>query len=364
VVSKTVFAASILIAIIVTAGVTSGLFLALYKPASTSTSTGASVVQVTRYVGGLTADEAPAYAAEAQGYFAQNGIDVTPVILSGTSAAEVAVAASRSPNAFALGDLYDLASIAVNNASLNQLVETGSTGIVNPVGMIFLSSSNITKPTDLIGKTIGVPFGSESYNMFIPFLKNNGVNLTQVNIQNIGFSDLADALFAHKVTAIVEFASDYAALQPQGVSLGEPVSYILFSNYGLPPVGSGIVMQNNLVKNDPSVARAITNATLYGYWFCVKNPDQCVQDFVDINPSFNYSSTLVQWQSSLVYEVGYNATTLGSLTALQFGYINPTTAANIVSLSSSIQGLSPAPDATSLYTDQFVQQPPTSTSAS
>ena len=361
-VSKTVFAASILIAIILTAAVTSGLFLALYKPASTSSNTSSmsntGVVQVTRYVGGLTADEAPAYAAEAQGYFAQNGIDVTPVILSGTSAAEVAVAAGNSPNAFALGDLYDLASISVHNASLNQLVETGSTGTVNPVGMIFLTSSGITGPSSLVGKTIGVPFGSESYNMFIPFLKNNGVSLSQVNVQNIGFSDLGDALFAHSVDAIVEFASDYAALQPQGVSLNEPVSYILFSNFGLPPVGSGIIMQQNLVKNDPSVARAITNATLYGYYFCIKNPSQCVQDFVNINPSFNYTAALAEWQSSLIYEVGYNATSLGSLTALQFGYINPTTASNIVMLAVTVQGLTSTPAATSLYTDQFVQAPP------
>ncbi|MGA2664171.1 MAG: ABC transporter substrate-binding protein [Nitrososphaerales archaeon] len=355
--SKTIFIASVLIAIIATAAVTSGLFIAFYKT-GTSTTSSQGVTQVTRYVGGLTADEAPAYAAEAQGYFAQNGIDVTPVILSGTSAAEVAVAAGSSPDSFALGDLYDLASIAVNNASLNQLVETGSTGIVNPVGMIFLTSSGITGPSSLVGKTIGVPFGSESYNMFIPFLKNNGVSLNQVNIQNIGFSDLADALFAHSVDAIVEFASDYAALQPQGVSLNEPVSYILFSSYGLPPVGSGIVMQQNLVKNDPSVARAITNATLYGYYYCIKNPGPCVQDFVNINPSFNYTSALAEWQASLIYEVGYNATTIGTLTPLQFGYIAPTTASNIVTLAVSVQGLTSTPDATSLYTDQFVQQPP------
>jgi NitT/TauT family transport system substrate-binding protein len=356
VVSKGVFAAAVLIAIIATAAVTSGLFVAFYKPASSSSSP--KLVQVTRYVGGLTSDEAPAYAAEAEGYFAQNGIDVTPIILAGTSAAEIAVAASGSPNAFALGDLYDLAGIAVNNASLNQLVETGSSGTVNPVGMLFLQSSGISKPSDLIGKTIGVPFGSESYNMFIPFLKNNGISLSQVNIQNIGFADLADALFAHKVDAIVEFASDYAALEPQGVSLGEPASYILFSSYGLPPVGSGVVMQNNLVKNDPTIARAITNATLWGYWFCIKNPEKCSQDFVNINPSFNYTQTLAEWQSSLIYEVGYNATTLGTLTPLQYGYINPATATNIVNLAVQVQGLNATLSATSLYTDQFVQQPP------
>lgn len=358
-VSRTAFIASIVIAVIITAGVTSAVFITVYKPAATTASTGGiSAVQVTRFVGGLTPDEAPAYAAEAEGYFAQNGIDVTPVILSGTSAAEVAVAANHSPYSFALGDLYDITGIVANNASLNHLVLTGLTGTVNPVGMIFLDSSNISKASDIVGKTIGVPFGSESDNMFNAFLKTNGITQSQVNIQNIGFSDLADALFAHKVDAIVEFASDYAALEPQAVSNGEPASYILFSSYGLPPVGSGIVMQSNLVSKDPTIARAITNATLWGYWFCIKNPGPCAQDFVNINPSFNYTQVLDEWQSSLIFEVGYNATTLGSLTPLEYGYINATVANNIVSLAAQIQGLSSSSvNASSLYTDQFVTAP-------
>jgi NitT/TauT family transport system substrate-binding protein len=361
-VSKTVFAAGILIAIVATAGVTSGLFLAFYKPTSSSSSstssTQAAVVQVTRYVGGLTPDEAPAYAAEAQGYFAQNGIDVTPVILSGTSAAEIAVAESSSPYTFALGDLYDLVGITANNGSLNHLVETGSTGIVNPVGMIFLDSNNITKPSDLVGKTVGVPSGSESYNMFMAFLKVNNISPSQLTIDNIGFSELAAALLGKSVAAIVEFASDYAALEPQAAAQGEPASYILFSSYGLPPVGSGIVMQQNLVSKDPAVARAITNATLYGYYYCIKNPDPCAQDFVNINPSFNYTQTLAEWQSALTFEVGYNATTIGSLTALQYGYLNPSTASSIVSLAANLQGVTANISPTSLYTDQFVQPPP------
>lgn len=349
------FAAGVLIAIIATAGVTSGLFLAFYKPAGSSN---APLAQVTRYVGGLTPDEAPAYAAEAQGYFAQNGIDVTPVILSGTSAAELAVAESHSPNAFALGDLYDLVGITANNGTFNHLVETGMTGTVNPVGMIYLDSSGISKPSDLIGKTVGVPSGSESYNMFIAFLKVNNIATSQLTIQNIGFSELADALFSKSVAAIVEFASDYAALEPQAVSMGEPASYILFSSYSLPPVGSGIVMQQNLVNNDPAVARAITNATLYGYYYCIKNPGPCSQDFVNINPSFNYTQTLAEWQSALIFEVGYNATTLGTLTPLQYGYIPSATASNIVTLAAQIQGVTANISPTSLYTDQFVQAPP------
>ena len=293
-------------------------------PKSSTTQTNAGVVQVTRFVGGLTPDEAPNYAAEAQGYYAQNGIDVTPVVLSGTSAAELAVAESSSPYVFeGAGALYDLVGIAANNGSLNHVELTGMEGAVNPVGLIYLNTTGATiTPADLVGKTIGVPSGSESLNMFMAFLKTEGISPSQLTIDNIGFSDLGDALFSKSVFAIVEFISDYAALQPEAQSVGLSANYMLFSNYGLPPVGTGIVVQDNLVNNDPAVARAITNATLYGYIWCIKNPGPCAQDFVNINPSFNYTQTLQEWDSALTFEIGWNATTQGNLTPLQWGYIN------------------------------------------
>jgi len=90
-VSTRVFAVSLVIAILATAAATSAVFLTVYPPGS-----GKQVVGVTRYVGGLTTDEAPAYVPQAERYYLQNGIDVTPVILSGTSAAVQAVGADKT----------------------------------------------------------------------------------------------------------------------------------------------------------------------------------------------------------------------------------------------------------------------------
>src|SRR5579864_2935436 len=135
-VSTNVFIASIVIAIVITAGVTSAVFLYVVPPSSKSS----SVVTVTRYVGGLTDDEAPIYTALAEGYYLQNGIALNQVILSGTSAAVTAVASDRSGQAFALGDILDLVVLSTSNSSFPQVVETGSTGLVNPIAVMTLSS--------------------------------------------------------------------------------------------------------------------------------------------------------------------------------------------------------------------------------
>lgn len=351
-VSRTVFAVSILIAVIITAAATSAVFLTVLAPAPAKTN---QVVTVTRYVGGLTTDEAPVYAALAEGYYLQNNIALNQVILGGTSAAVTAVASDRSGYAFALGDILDLTVLTASNSSFPQVVETGSTGIVNPIAVMTLASSNITTPKDLIGKTIGVPFGSLSYKEFIPFLQKNGISLSQVTIQNIGFSTIDQALFSHKIDADVHFYASSISTEAQ--SFGEHLNVMFISQYGVPPIGSGVVMQQSLVKNNPTVAQGITNATLWGYWFCIKNPGPCAQDFVKENPNYNYSSVLSDVNSALYDEIGYNATSLGSMTPQQFGYINSTTVSNIVQLTTQLYNLTSSINPSSLYTNQFTKAP-------
>jgi NitT/TauT family transport system substrate-binding protein len=350
-VSKTVFVVSIIVAVIVTASVTSAVFITVLAPKTTS-----QVVTVNRYVGGLTDDEAPVYAAVAEGFYLQNHISLNQIILSGTSAAVTAVASDRSGNAFALGDILDITVLTAENSSFPQLIETGSTGIVNPIAVMTLASSHITKPTDLIGKKVGVPFGSLSYKEFIPFLTKNGVNPSQVTIENIGFDTIDQALFSHQIDADVHFYA--ASIATEAQSFGEQLSVMFISQYGVPPIGSGVTMQASLVKNNPTLAREITNATLWGYWFCIKNPDQCAQDFVKENPNYNFTSVDADWKSALYDEIGYNATTIDGWNALQFGYINGTEVSNIVQLTAQLYNLTSTPNPTTLYTNQFTQPPP------
>jgi len=368
VVSKKIITVAIVLAVIVIVGGAAAAFLVMQSPstASTSSSTTAAMstpqlVTVTRYVGGLTTDEAPVYTAIQEGFYQQNGITLNQVILSGTSAAVTATASDKTGYAFALGDILDLVVLSASNSSFPQVIQTGSTGIVNPIAVMTLATSNINTPQDLIGKTIGVPFGSLSYKEFIIFLQKNGVSLSQVNIENIGFDTIDQALFSHKIDADVHFYA--ASISTEAQSYGETLKVMFISQYGVPPIGSGIVMQKKLVTNDPTVAGGITNATLWGYWFCIKNPDQCAKDFVALNPNYNFTSVDSDWRSALVDEIGYNATTIDSMNALQFGYINGTQVANIVQLTTKLYNITTPIDPSTLYTNQFTQAPPTSSAS-
>jgi len=366
-VSKKIIVAIVLAILVVVGGGTAAFFMTQAPSSSSSTTmagtsttmaptTAVQLVTVNRYVGGLTTDEAPVYTAIVEGFYQQNGIQLNQIMLSGTSAAVTATASDRTGNAFALGDILDLVVLSASNSSFPRMVQTGSTGIVNPIAVMTLASSNINTPQDLIGKTIGVPFGSLSYKEFIIFLQKNGISTSQVNIQNVGFDTIDQALFSHKIDADVHFYA--ASISTEAESYGETLKVMFISQYGVPPIGSGVVMQQSLVTNNPSLARGITNATLWGYWFCIKNPDQCARDFVTLNPNYNDTSVASDWKSALVDEVGYNATTIGNWNALQFGYINGTQVANIVQLTSKLYNITTTIDPSTLYTNQFTEVPP------
>ena len=151
-ISTKVFTASLILAVVLSSVVTSAYFLTL-APSSTSAPS-KQMVTMTRYVGGLTDTESPWYAADVEGYYRQNGITISYVNLEGTSAAVNAVAADRTGIAFTVGSLVDILVYQTNNPTGTKLVSVASFGNVNPVGVLYLKSSGISKAEDLVGKTV------------------------------------------------------------------------------------------------------------------------------------------------------------------------------------------------------------------
>ncbi len=361
-VSNRIFVVSLVIAVILSSGITSAYFMSISTP-PTPVAQQVPIIQVTRYVGGLTPDEAPLYAAQYEGFFLQNHIVITQIALGGLVASLQAVANDHSGTAFTISDLLDLTVLTSRNSTLPTLIQTANTAKSNPLGVLSLGSSKISKPTDLVGKTIGVPFGSAGYAALGPFLTLNGVKQSDVKILNVDFSGLGPGLLSHQLDAIVEFASNIGSLQAPAQSQGNSVTVMLFSDWGIPPNGNGVVMQKQLLTTNPTLAAEITNASLWGYSFCVLHPEKCIQDFVTLNPGFNYTSTLDDWNLFVTYGIGVDASKMSTLTPAQFGWNDPSTVAKIVTMATQIFSLTTTVDPNSIYTNQFVSPPPVVTTS-
>jgi NitT/TauT family transport system substrate-binding protein len=356
-VSTKVFAVSLIVAIIASSAITSAFFLSQVPKV---TSSGKQLVNVTDYVAGMTDQNGIVYAPIVEGYYEQNGIVATPVILSGTTAAVEALAADRSGFAFVVeASIFNIVAYESQNPNATKLVSVASMGTVNPVGVLYLMSSGISKPSDLVGRTVGSPFGSLSAQMFDAFLKKAGLE-GKVDVQNVAFAQLAPALLAKKVDAIVQYVANVAGLDPQAKKINEAVSFFSLSDYGMPPVGFGVVVQKGLVDNHPDVVKGIVNATMTGIRFCIMDTPRCVADLIRVNPTFDFDIALADMRAHWNYTFGppfNDPSKVQTLSPLQLGWHDPRSVSEIVQLAEEIYQTSGI-DPNSVYTNQFVAERP------
>jgi NitT/TauT family transport system substrate-binding protein len=331
-----------------------GSSAAASKPSNSST---VRTTTVSDYVGGVTTSAPQDYAASAEGIYAKYGLNVNFVVLSGTSQAVQAVAADSSGNAFTQGDILDEMLIQDNNPSAPPLIGVANTEPLNPVAVFYLKGNGINKPGDLIGKTIGVPNGSLSAQYLNVFLERYHIPLDKVTIQNIGFSAVEPALITKQVDAIAEFDRGMASLSSIASQHGVEVGAFAFSHYGIPtPVGA-VVIQKNLMTENPAVAKAIARASTEALYFCVLHQVKCIQDFVAKNPGRDYAQSLAEWKVALKEQYGLDPSKVKKMKALQVGWFSPVVVKNNVPALKNLFGIKKVFPPTSLYTNKYVQRP-------
>lgn len=339
-------------AVVVIVGGGIAIYLAFF-----SGSQGSAVTTVTDYVGGVTSSAPQDFAAQAEGIFAKHNLNVKFVTLSGTSQAVQAVASDQSGMAFTQGDILDEMLIADKNPSAPKLIGISANEPLNPVAVMYLQGTGISQPSDLVGKTIGVPTGSLSEQYLNVWLQKEGISKDSVTIQNIGFSALNAALLQKQVDAICEFARGIASLNVAAPQQGDKIGYFLFGDYNMPSPLGAVVVQKNLVDKHPDVAKAIAEATTESLYFCATNPDKCVKDFVAANPGRDEKQTLAEWQVALKAQYGIDTSTVASMQPLALGWFDPKLVANTLPQLKDLFGVTGTYDPTTLYTNQFVTQP-------
>jgi NitT/TauT family transport system substrate-binding protein len=324
---------------------------------SNSSNSSSPTTTVTDYVGGVTTSAPQDYAAAAEGIYAKYNLKVKFVDLSGTAEAVQAVAADKSGLAFTEGDIADEMLIAGQKSSAPPLISVAASEQLNPVALFFLQSSGIKKPSDLIGKTIGVPSGSLSEEYLVAFLRTEGIPQDKVTIENIAFTAEGAALLGNKVDAIAEFVRGLGSLSLLGKQRGEQIGTFAFGKYDIPSPLAGVVVQKSLVDKQSAVAREIAQASTEALYFCVTNEEKCIKDFVAANAGDSYTDSLAEWKDAVTDGYGLNTATVAKMKALQLGWISPALVAKTVPELVTLFGIKKQFDPTTLYTNQYMEGP-------
>jgi NitT/TauT family transport system substrate-binding protein len=144
-------------------------------------------------------------------------------------------------------------------------------------------SRGIGKPKDLEGKTLGAPALDGSYAQWPIFAQVNGIDISKVTIENVGFSVREPMLAAGQVDAITGFSfSSFIDLKDKGVPVDDIV-VLLMADYGVDLYGSAIIVNPAFAAAHPGAVKGFLRAFLKGLKDTVKQPAAAVDSVLRRN---------------------------------------------------------------------------------
>ena len=225
------------------------------------------------------------YTAIERGYFAEEGLDVKIHFPANDNDALALVAAGKAE----IGMYYQQDVI---QAVANQGTGIKSIGAIvqSPLNVILsLKDKNITKPEDLVGKTIGYGGTVLSEALVKCMMENVGADASDVNMINVGF-ELMSSMTTGNVDATIGCLVNHEV--PQLEEEGFAVNYFSVSGYGIPNYYEEVFLTNDdLLENEPEVVAGFLRAAKKGFDDFKADPDGCLAILMNNQNEENFPLT-------------------------------------------------------------------------
>ena len=225
------------------------------------------------------------YTAIERGYFAEEGLDVKIHFPANDNDALALVAAGKAE----IGMYYQQDVI---QAVANQGTGIKSIGAIvqSPLNVILsLKDKNITKPEDLVGKTIGYGGTGLSEALVKCMMENVGADASDVNMINVGF-ELMSSMTTGNVDATIGCLVNHEV--PQLEEEGFDVNYFSVSGYGIPNYYEEVFLTNDdLLENEPEVVAGFLRAAKKGFDDFKADPDGCLAILMNNQNEENFPLT-------------------------------------------------------------------------
>ncbi len=152
----------------------------------------------------------------------------------------------------------------------------------SPFALISLKKSNITKPSDLVGKTVAVSAGG-AMDIYLSFLKAQGIDAASVHtIERTDFG--VDPLLSGKVDVLAGWIINEGVMVEEA---GQTPSYILPSDYGIESYDFVLFTTDSMVKEHPDKVQKLVKALVAGLNDVVANSTQAVDYTLVYNPKLD-----------------------------------------------------------------------------
>ncbi len=209
-----------------------------------------------------------AYVAEKLGYFKDEGLDVEmstfnygPPIIEGMTSDNIDVGF--------MGDMPVYSGIA-NGLDIKVIASGGASS--DNQGIVVRDAANIHSLSDLKGKKIAVPFGSNTQPFLYLLLAKGGLTENDVEIVNLGPADGVSSLIAGNVDADVIWEPNLS----QAAEAGNGVT-LLQTGKGVKLFISPIVARSAFIKDHPEETAKLLKALQRAAEWSKANPDKAIE---------------------------------------------------------------------------------------
>ncbi len=253
---------------------------------------------------------APFYVAIDKGFYKAEGLNVKVIPAKGTAQAIQNVESGIAQIGFT-----DIASLVVARAE-------GST--VRVVSVIYQKApfcffsldpgADVTSLKQFEGLTVGSNTGSYISNIARAMMRKNGLDPSKLKVESIEPSARIAMLATHKVPAIDFFIITKPAVE-RAVKDAKVVTF-LFADHGLDLYSNGIGAKESYLKERPDIVKGFVRATLKGYQYAFKHPEEAADIIQKYAKALNKDITLKELQivKDLVVTPDTEKNGLGSFT--------------------------------------------------
>ncbi len=224
-----------------------------------------------------------AYVAKANGYWAEEGLDVEIARGTGSTIAAQAIGAGR----------FDY-GIAAASAGLQQaakglpVVQVATMSYDVMMGMVVLADSPIQKPADVMGRKLASTAGSGDYPFLQPYAAAAGIDLSKVTASTVDNNVRQRLLTEKQVDAITGFAT---SMLPVYAAQGVNVRTFLYSQVGIVFYGNTVMTQKDRAASDPRTTQGVVNGLMKAQKFTLLNPAEALRIFARAVPEAALSRT-------------------------------------------------------------------------